>query len=176
MPEPGQEVLDRRSHMVDTVSRRGQDLNRFQHIAIPSVNLCSFTDPARVYQQCDMRIVQTDHTMGELREELRYRERTQGCLYRTRIETTDDLMAWCWCWTKSGRHTLLSLNVVSAITALTLRKIGMNCICELIGRIRRPRSYPPPLVLLPLSLKLDSSRSLDCYWSLTTTSEFSGSF
>lgn len=59
-PEPGQEVLDHRSHMVNTVcSRCTQHLNRLQHIAILGVDPRSFGNPAQFYQQLDARFVHT---------------------------------------------------------------------------------------------------------------------
>lgn len=53
--------------MIDTVgSRRAQYLNSLQHISIPGVNRCSFDDPAQVYQQFDMRLVQVLPLLQEL--------------------------------------------------------------------------------------------------------------
>ena len=50
-------------------------LNRLQHIAIPGVHIYSFKNPARVYQQCDMRIVE--------------------------YVLSYDLVVWFWCGTES---------------------------------------------------------------------------
>jgi hypothetical protein len=58
------------------------------------------------------------------------------CRYRTRLEANNDLVAWCWCETKSGRHTLLTWAVVLETKALTLRKIGTD-LREPIGGVKR---------------------------------------
>ena len=53
--------------MVDTVGGGfAQDLDRLQRVAILGVNFCNFENPAQVYQNFGMRIVQIGTTLQEL--------------------------------------------------------------------------------------------------------------